>query len=243
MNHPFSIREALRFGWHQVWAHSGLLFKIVILMLVLGFLRVVLSAGGSAVSQILGALISLVLIALGIGITIISLKLARGESTSLRDIIPPWSLAWRYLLSSLIVGIFMAVCVAIPVALGVLAVSTLSGIEGKVLFGLAVALGVIAGCYVMLRYAMVKYVAIDGTQDIGTILRKSKVLSRGAMWHLRLFVVVLILLNILGAFLLFIGLLITIPIPLLAMAYVYLRLCEQVELHHSLSPVSETMVA
>ncbi|MBX3187845.1 MAG: hypothetical protein KF819_12550, partial [Labilithrix sp.] len=59
--------------------------------------------------------------------------------------------------------------------------------------------------------------------------RYSSDLTRGVRWRLFLFGVLLAALNVVGAFLLGVGLIVTIPISAFAMAHVYRRLGERYE--------------
>ena len=66
-----------------------------------------------------------------------------------------------------------------------------------------------------------KYLIID--KGLGPIeaLKESRRITTGQRWQLLLFVLILALLNILGALALFIGLFVTMPVTMIAMAHVY----------------------
>ncbi len=230
MQHPFSIRESLTVGWEKTRAHSGLVFKIALILIALGFIQNITTGENTSVFEhVVGGIATLALVVLGIGTTIISIKLVRNEPTHLRDIIPSWALVWRYLLSSLIVGIFVLACFGIPTAFGFLASPSFQGGAADMSIALGVAVGVVVGGYAMIRYSMVKFVSVDKVLDIGSILRRSKMITRGAVWHLLLFYIVIALLNILGVLLLLVGLIITLPMTFIASAYVYVKLSEQAD--------------
>ncbi len=230
MNHPFSTAGALRFGWEKTRANSGLLFKVV-----LAFAAVVIAQSiaqtlisNQIIAVLAACIIGIVEIVFGVGATVISLKLARGEQTILRDIVPPWRITVRYVLASLVSGLYIVLGAGIPISLGALIVLTYPSLGSGGLVGvfLLMALGVSIGVYLLLRYLMVKIAAVDGEIGVFDTLRKSTRLSRGVKWPLLWFLLALVLLNIIGALLFFVGLLITVPVTLVAFAHAYLALSE-----------------
>src|SRR5665213_3162972 len=105
MKPTFSIRDSLRRGWEKTRAHSALLFGLVIIIALLSMAHGVLSAHplASVSEGVASGFLLLFEILVSIGATIIVLRLGKNEPVSFRMIIPPWSSAWRYLLSSLLV--------------------------------------------------------------------------------------------------------------------------------------------
>ena len=198
MHPPFSIGESLQFGWHTMRAHSALVFRVVLTLLALEVARAIVQKvlAGSA----LGLLASLVLFAatavLGIGATRIALRLAQGHSAHYADIVPPMRLLWPYIAAALLTG--------------------LAVIGGLILL-------ILPGIFVAVRLSMVRFEVIDGA-GIRESLNKSWALTAGHFWRLFLFMLALIVLNVLGAALLMVGLLVSIPVTMLAYAHVYQKL-------------------
>ncbi len=197
--HPiFSIEESLRFGWSKTRQHSGLLFKVLLALFALevatSLVRQVLEG------TIIGSLALFVLFGLGVilgtGFTVIVLKIAKGEHVKFKDIVPPTDLVLNVFLASLLVGIL-----------------TLSGLV----------LLLIPGIYFMVRFAFVKFAVIDGSTIAGSF-DKSTALTEGHKWPLLGFLAVIILLNIVGALLFMVGLLITVPVTMIAFAHIYVKL-------------------
>src|SRR3990167_5151141 len=194
----FSIVESLQFGWHTMRAHSALVFQVVLTLLALEVARAIVQKvlAGTA----LGLLASLVLFAatavLGIGATRIALRLAQGHSAHYADIVPPMRLLWPYIAASLLAG--------------------LAVVGGLILL-------ILPGVFVAVRLSMVRFEVIDGA-GIRESLNKSWALTDGHFWHLLGFLLVMILLNIMGAALLMVGLLISIPVTMIAYAQVYQKL-------------------
>lgn len=198
MHPPFLIGEALRFGWERTRAHSGIVFKVLLTLFGLQIAQ-------SIVTQVLmpsfeGVLALAVIIIAGIvvgaGALVITLKLARGETAHYNDIIPPLELVARYFFASMLAGIVILI--------------------GFVLL-------IVPGIYFLARYSMVRFAAIDGHGIVGS-LRESGKLTEGVKWRLLGFMFVLVLLNLLGVIAFVVGLLITVPVSMIAHAHVYQKL-------------------
>lgn len=195
---PFSIEEALRFGWHKTRAHSGILFQA---MLVIFAVQVASSIVQKVLANTLqGGLAAVALmvleIVLGAGFTLIALKLAKGEHTSLQDLIPRAHLVWLYFCVSVVVGSMV--------------------VGGFILL-------IVPGIYLLVRFSMARFAVLEGAHIVES-LKKSSHLTQGSKWHLFGFLLVLVLLNLVGALLFLVGLLVTVPVTTLAYAHVYLKL-------------------
>ncbi|MDE2213012.1 MAG: hypothetical protein KGJ34_00540 [Patescibacteria group bacterium] len=225
---PFFIGESLRFGWRTMRLHNSLLLKVVLTLVGLALLRGLFQAlvQNAPANIALAILITIIELIFGIGATVISLRLARGEPASYRDIIPSVSTGIRYILASIAAGVIVLLGFLIPILLGSAALY-LPAPFSSVVGGFLVAVGIILGVYLILRYSMVKFGAVDGVHRIGEILRQSTHITRGVKWRLLGFLIVIICLNILGAVALIVGLLVTIPVSMLAAAHVYLKLLER----------------
>jgi len=198
MHNPFSIEEALKFGWEKTKLHSMVLFQVLLTLFALnvvsGMLRESLHNGFAG--GVLSLATSAVGIVLGIGFLIITLKIAKGEAVAYRDILPPLELAWWVFLASLLAGVL-----------------TFAGLI----------LLIIPGIYFALRFSMVRYAVIEGA-GVMESFEKSTALTDGHKWQLLGLFVVFGLVNLIGLLLLGVGLLITVPITAIAAAHVYLKL-------------------
>ena len=99
----------------------------------------------------------------------------------------------------------------------------------SLLYCLIVLLGLIAfilpGIYLAIRLQFYKYIAVEHQHlKVTDILRESMRITQGHFWKLFAFLIVIILINIVGALPFGILLVITIPITLLAYAHVYKKL-------------------
>ncbi len=198
MQHSFSIKEAIRFGWHTTRAHSALLFQVVLTLFALQVANAVVQKvlEGTALGLMASIVLNVAMFVLGIGATRIALHLARGSHAHYRDLMPPTKLLWPYLAAAIL--------------------SALAVIGGLILL-------IIPGFWVALRLSMVRFEVIDGA-GIKESLHKSWALTHGHALKLLGFLAVIALINILGAILLMVGLLVTIPVSMLAYAHVYLKL-------------------
>jgi hypothetical protein len=101
-----------------------------------------------------------------------------------------------------------------------------------VLYVLAVGLGllllILPGIYVAIRFGFYGYAMVDRNAGIIESFRLSSQLTKGYKRSLFLLVILAILLNVLGLLAVLYGLLVTIPVSLIAYAYAYDRLSKEV---------------
>ena len=207
MKSPFSIEESLRFGWKKTRTHSVLLFKII---LTLFGLQVAYAIVGKVLAYtITGGLASLAIIiaelVVGVGFTLVTLKIAKGEHVEYTDVMPPPKLVWEYTIASVLAGLLIAL--------------------GFILL-------IIPGFYFALRFSMMRFAVLEGAGIMGS-LEKSGKLTEGVKWRLLGFLITIGLLNALGALLLGVGLLITVPVSMIAYAHVYQKLHAHHHPHHA----------
>jgi len=83
---------------------------------------------------------------------------------------------------------------------------------------------VVPGVYLGVRYSLFGFYLVTRDANLIPSFQQSAVLSKGAGTYLLIFFIFLVLLNVLGAGLLGLGLLITVPLSVLMMASVYRQL-------------------
>ena len=99
---------------------------------------------------------------------------------------------------------------------------------GSILYGLIVVVGlillIIPGIIWAIKFQFFDYLIVD--KGLGPIdaLEKSSDITRGVKWDLFAFGILLAIINILGFLCLVVGLFVTIPVTLVAMAFVYREL-------------------
>ena len=149
----------------------------------------------AALFHLAGAIASLVV---SIGAIRISLRLHDGGSASVRDLFAvDGPLFWRYLWASILYSLIVAV--------------------GLVLL-------IIPGVILSVRCVFYGYFVVERNARPLEALAQSAAATRGAWGTVSLFGLAIVLLNILGALLLGVGLLVTAPVSALAAAWVYRRL-------------------
>ncbi len=240
MTAPFSIKEVFKAGWHTLRAHSGLVFAVVLTMFAIEVALQIVekTLTNTATGATASIVLSIASAVLGVGATVIALRLAEGKHTTYQNIVPAWGILWR----TLVAGLLIMLIIVGPLLLGGLlglvaflgmAADSFNFSEGAFVgeipwgaigvagfFALA---GLLVAVYFALRFSMGQYAIIEGAKVMES-LRKSWRMTRGAMGKLILFMLAFGLLNLIGIIPLGLGLLITIPLTSLAMAHVYLKL-------------------
>jgi len=143
-----------------------------------------------------------------IGAIKIALKLYNGQKPDFFDLFNNFSLFFKYLFSSIVYGL--------------------------IVFG-GMLLLVIPGIIWLLKFYFFNYLIVDKNLTPITALKQSAHITNGAKKELFVFSLVLGLLNLAGALCLIVGLLITIPISMLAMTFVYKKLLLKAEQNNPVS--------
>lgn len=144
---------------------------------------------------IIGGLINILL---GISIINVSLVIANGKTPTYLDTISSfknYKIFWHYLISSIL-------CVLIVLV-------------GLILF-------ILPGIYLAVRLQFYKFLIISD-ENLGPVaaLKKSMKMTKGYFWKLFGFILAIILLNIIGLLVFIVGLAVTIPVSVLATAFLY----------------------
>jgi len=102
---------------------------------------------------------------------------------------------------------------------------------GSILFGLITIVGImlliVPGVIWGVRFQFFSYLIVDKKMGAIDALKKSYAITKGATWELSLFGALLVVINFLGFLCLGIGLFVTIPMTMIATAYVYRKLESQ----------------
>jgi uncharacterized membrane protein len=91
------------------------------------------------------------------------------------------------------------------------------------LIGIGFILLIVPGIYLALKYGFAMLLTIDEGLGVGAAMERSSKMTEGRKMNLLGFMVVSLIINIVGAMLLGLGLLITIPVTMLAYTILYLR--------------------
>ena len=199
----FSIKDALSFGWDAFKSRVGF---FIVLLLLLGVLESIpylimrLYIGGfSVVLLIINLLFQYYL---RVGIIKIILKVADGSDAQIGDLFSGGPVYVSYVLASIL---FL-----------------LSVFAGFVLL-------VVPGIILLFMFLYYGYFIVDKNMWPVEALKASAALTKGVRWKLFGFFLVLGLINIAGGLLLGIGLFVTIPVSMVATAFVYRKLLRQAQ--------------
>ena len=201
----FSIKEAVSYGWKK--ATSRLLFFILLFVIV---------AASSSLPSITAALIDpqqggvlifisqlaawVIQILISIGLINIALRLYENKKTDYKDLFRRYQLIIPYFIASVIYSVIVVV--------------------GFILF-------IIPGFVWAIKFRYFSYLMID--RNLGPIdaLKESGKITDGVKWKLLWFSLALVGINILGALALLVGLLVTVPLSMMAEVYVYKKLSDR----------------
>lgn len=162
---------------------------------------------------------------LELGFKKIALQLIRGDDSSFEDIVVTVHQGVRYIVGVLL---FNLLVVGIPTGIVLLAstgtttdfLQVANTTAGSLV--LAVVLGL--GGYLALIFHLFPFVLLDQNYGVVQSFHVAWSITEDAMFDLVIFYAVALLLNLIGVFVFMIGLLITVPITILAQAHVYQQL-------------------
>ena len=135
----------------------------------------------------------------GLGIVRMTLRFVDGEKGELVDLFSTIPLVFSYLIASIVIGIVVTI---------------------------GFCLLILPGVYWSVRLYLFPWVLVDKGVGPFEAMRQSWEMTRGSFWNLFLLGLLLGVINILGTIALLIGLLVTIPLSIVAVGYAYRRLEE-----------------
>jgi hypothetical protein len=188
---------ALEFAWVAFRAHFGPLALLGGATLMLAMISQVLGRGGGITESVLGLIIQIFQLGLGLLLTRVALRLHDGESVDLSEPKPLLSGFLPFLVTSFLYGLLVT---------------------------LGLVLLIIPGILLGLAFCFAPLFAAEGQRDTIEAFRDSARLTRGARGQLFGFAVMLVGLNLLGLMALVVGLVVTIPMSVLAAIHVFRRL-------------------
>jgi len=193
----FSISKAISTGWElakkNFWFYAGL----IILSNIPTIVDIFLQDPHKTQYGLLRFILTLVSWYVTLGMLRINLLIIKGKKVNYSNLISPIFLYWRYLLVTLLVGLFTV---------------------------LGLILLVVPGIIVVIALQFSTYLLVDKNMGVWKSIQTSFELTKGKRLKLFNFGLVCIGINILGALLIGVGLFLTIPVTAFASAYVYLEL-------------------
>ncbi len=193
------VSESIRFGWEtfkkRPWFLIGVLVGTTAFSMLLGQIPALIDPKGASP---LTFFLSIAVLAVSIAIEILLIRLALKaqdsiETMTFNDAFPPRPF-WKY-----VGGQFM---VALAVLVGLL-------------------LLIVPGIIVALALYFTQYATVDRKLWPFEAMKESARITKGHRWQLALLMLAIIGINILGALALVVGLLVTIPVSMLAVARAY----------------------
>lgn len=192
MDNVFSIGDSLKKGWESTKTHLGFLIGYEI---ILFFLVFIFSLGNDRILGILWRTLGFVVMVLvKIGLYNSALLIARNIKPNFDQLYINWRLAVSWIIANFLFGL---------------------------MFVIGFLLLIVPGLYVLARFGLFPFALVDGHLGPIEALQESSRLTEGLRWKLLLLWLAFAGINILGALVFGIGLFITIPVTLLALAYVY----------------------
>ena len=179
---------------------------------------------GRGLSSFFASLIALIFsVAIVVGWSNVSLKLVRGTSGAWNDLKTAPRIWAHYFVAKFLAGIAtMAAIILIVTPL--FAVIYGQGISWYflILGIVSIMAGLVLFVWIAIQIFFIPLVAIDHPDASGwKLIKRSRHMAQGRMLDLFGFMVILFLVNILGLLLAVVGLLITVPLSMIAKAYVY----------------------
>lgn len=227
MNTTFSLKSFIGAGWQTFKKHWKFIVLAGILTAMINMvLEAMQRAGNGGTSFIVSIFAVFVGMVIMLGWSRVFLALNR---TDLAD----WntfkteSRVWLQYIKAMIwyflyYIVWLLAAIAAPVIVGLIGLATHMMIVQWIGWGIAGAALVGVSVYFSVRYQFIKFIVLDYPElRSREAFKKSAELSKGYIWKLIGFGIVLGLLNILGAICLFVGLVVTIPVSKLAKARAY----------------------
>jgi hypothetical protein len=210
----FSKEAAIKFGWNRMKENLGFfIVYLIILSVITAFFSIFANAFSESLPS-LSLLFSLgswvVSIVSSIFVIKIGLKLYENDKIGSYDFLSfSSSLFFKFLL-------------------------------GYVLYTLLVVIGfillIVPGVYLGIKYQYVQYLIVDKNMDVIEAFKESGKITDGHKWNLLLLVLMFLIIATLGAMALGVGLLVAIPIIIVAQAYVYKQLSSTTAVHSNCTP-------
>lgn len=202
-NQAFSIKEAFDFGWKNTTSRLWFFVGIVLIIfgatalpgIVFGWLAKLFDFPFlSFVGTSIGQIFSLIV---GLGFLRIVLDVHDGREVKTGQLFSEYRLFFKYLAGTILYGLII--------------------FGGMLLF-------IIPGIIWAIKFQFFTYALVDKKLGPIAALKESANITRGVKWHLFIFDILVVFVNMLGFALLFVGLFITIPLTVFATAFLYRKL-------------------
>lgn len=200
-NYYFLKKEAFSYGWSTTKKYFWFFVQVLVIVVVISGILSMLGNYYTARNGGLGALFMLLSYVinffLAVGVTMIALNVFDQKPATLKMLYADPAVVWRY---------FLATVLYMLIILG-----------GTILL-------IVPGIIWAIKYSQYKYIVIEKNIGPWEALKLSGRITKGSRWNIFFFFVLVGLLNVLGAIVLGVGLLVTIPVSMMASVWVYRKL-------------------
>jgi uncharacterized membrane protein len=219
----FNFEEIFSFAWSKTKQHAW--------FIVCSFIIYSILMSAVRVAPVLDAIVVLMI---GLSVLSLSLIIVRNESFSFADLFNKLrspNLVLKFIALTVIYGLVVSLF-AVPffatftVAAGSFALFGAAALTSKLLLVLGLsALLLIPGFYFTIRFKFYPYVLLENEHmTVPEIIKNTYRLTCCNFWSILWFFVMILVLNILGAFAFGVGLIITVPVSVFALAHFYRKL-------------------
>jgi uncharacterized membrane protein len=202
----FSIEEALQYGWNtmkaNIWFFVGVLVVAWAIASIPHIIATALQGESGGLSFLFRIIAWVVDCIVAIGLITIALKFLDNEQPKFEDLFSFKPHFWRYLGASILTMLVVW--------------------AGIILL-------IIPGVYWALKFQFFGYFVVDKRCEPIESMRRSSQITQSVKWKLLGFGIVLAIINWIGVICLLVGLLVTVPLTLLAYSWVYRKLLSQTE--------------
>jgi uncharacterized membrane protein len=235
MDKKINLGEAFSFAWQEFRRRFVFFTGAAAVILAINILPSLLFDRGDTGAGIVEFIMSLVSLALALGLIQMAIKVVRNQEPVFNDFNEGFRKFWHALLAYILYGLALLIPTILIVAgsfLGFLEFLSMVGdggnLDGLLIISLILIIaGIVAGIYLVLRFLLFQFAIIGDDYKPLDSLKRSAELTKGVKWSLLGFVILAALLNILGAIPFGLGLLITIPLTVIAQAHIYQQLVKQ----------------
>ncbi|MFA5156931.1 MAG: DUF975 family protein [Candidatus Omnitrophota bacterium] len=200
-NNKFSIGEALRFGWDAVTKNLGLFLGMTVIWVILIYVPTAVANTYKDKSTLFYMLASIAASVIGVivqlGMMKVMLDFYDGKKINFS-------------------GLFSCGGLVIPYAISAFFYNAVS-LAGLLLL-------IIPGVIWMVQFGFYGYFIVDKGSGPIEALKKSSAITKGVKWDLILFGLAFFGINLAGILALGIGILVTLPVTMLATAFIYRKL-------------------
>ncbi len=226
----FSIREAFRFAWMKLKTSWKVLVPATIILLIISALFSRQPMGETSISMdILQFIWSILQIFISMGFAYIGIRIARNEEVGWKHFLVPKTRFWKYLGASILFA--LPIVLLFIVILAIFAGAFFAGggmMSGLATIGTAAGIAFVVAIGLSLWYMSVfyfyQYIVVDQNKKPVQALKEAARMTKGSRRKLVVVTILLIAFNVVGAILAFAGLIITMPMTIIILAYIYEKL-------------------